>query len=562
MQTCLSFTNKDSMDLHISTSPTADPRVAADASTEINSTTEEEPRIHNDVNQHNSRSSSNTAFPDQILEKAKEESPGSEQPIDSRSEEEKYPNGLVEFDGPNDPGNPKNLSATRKWAITASIGWMTFVITFASSIFSVATDAVSEEFGVARVVATLGVSLFLLVLPWPSTSCPHLLICFQGFVFGPLVFGPASEAYGRQPPLFIGYIIFGIFQIPVALGRNITTILIGRFLGGFAASAPLAILGGTMSDIWDPIPRAYAICICASAAFTGPVAGPVVGGFLVDGSPGWRWTAWLTLILTVVFSAMGLICIPETSPSRILQLRAARLRRYTGNPLLHAKADETPLTLSRFATVYLIRPFVMLYQEPILMLITAYMSVLYGILYLLFVAYPYSFHHLRGWPLRTSTLPFLSFIVGIIFGALTMAYSTRTHFTRAYHRQGRVVPEARLPPVILNAVILPIALFVFAWTSFPHITWVPQVIASGFLGMAMLVTFWQCINYVIDCYGFYSNSAISVNTFIRSIAGAVFPIFAWRMYEVMGVGGDEFVGWGLCDFCASAGCVLLLRGED
>lgn len=37
-----------------------------------------------------------------------------------------------------------------------------------------------------------------------------------------------------------------------------------------------------------------------------------------------------------------------------------------------------------------------------------------------------------------------------------------------------------------------------------------------------MVAFWQGLNYIIDCYGFYSNSAISVNTFIRSIAGAAF----------------------------------------
>lgn len=75
----------------------------------------------------------------------------------------KYPDGLVEFDGPNDPGNPKNFTKRRKWAITFSVGWLTFVVTFASSIFSVATDSVSQEFDVDRVVSTLGVSLFLLV---------------------------------------------------------------------------------------------------------------------------------------------------------------------------------------------------------------------------------------------------------------------------------------------------------------------------------------------------------------------------------------------------------------
>ena len=59
-------------------------------------------------------------------------------------------------------------------------------------------------------------------------------------------------------------------------------------------------------------------------------------------------------------------------------------------------------------------------------------------------------------------------------------------------------------------------------TSSPNITWVPQVLSSALLGGGCMVAFWQGMNYIIDCYGFYSNSAIAVNTFIRSIAGAAF----------------------------------------
>lgn len=136
---------------------------------------------------------------------------------------------------------------------TADLLQMTFVVTFASTIFSVAVEPVAEEYSISRTTATLGVSLFLL-----------------GFVFGPIVFGPASEAFGRRIPLFIGYALFAIFQIPVAVARNVETIMLGRFLGGFFATAPLAIVGGALSDIWDPIPRAYAICCFASGAFTGP----------------------------------------------------------------------------------------------------------------------------------------------------------------------------------------------------------------------------------------------------------------------------------------------------
>ena len=162
--------------------------------------------------------------------------------------------------------------------------------------------------------------------------------------------------------------------------------MLGRFLGGFAASAPLAVVGGAMADIWPPLTRAYAISVFAANAFTGPVAGPIVGGFVTESYLGWRWTQWITLILASVFGIVGLFVIPETSAARILQLRAKEMRYQTKNWALHSKADENRITARTITTVYLIRPFVMLAQEPILALITAYMSYLYGVLYLLFEA--------------------------------------------------------------------------------------------------------------------------------------------------------------------------------
>jgi DHA1 family multidrug resistance protein-like MFS transporter len=70
---------------------------------------------------------------------------------------------LVGFDGPNDPGNPKNWTAKRRWGITISMGLMVFTVTFASSIFSVNISVIMEKFDVDLVTATLGVALFVLV---------------------------------------------------------------------------------------------------------------------------------------------------------------------------------------------------------------------------------------------------------------------------------------------------------------------------------------------------------------------------------------------------------------
>ncbi|EHY52271.1 Citrinin biosynthesis cluster MFS transporter mrr1 [Exophiala dermatitidis] len=425
---------------------------------------------------------------------------------------------IVDFDGPDDPHNPQNWSKKKKWRVTAAMGGMTFVVTFASSIYSVAIVPVAHKYHIGEVTSILGVSLFLL-----------------GFVFGPIIFGPASEVFGRRVPLIAGFFAFAVFQIPVAVAQNVETIMLGRFFGGFAASSPLAVVGGALADIWGPIDRAYAVCIFAAAAFVGPVAGPIIGGFITQSYLGWRWTAWITLIIAALFGLIGLICVPETSAARILQAKAKRLRYETKNWALHAKADERRVDAWTLLSVYLIRPFVMFVQEPILALVTAYMSFIYGILYLFFEAFPISFQEERHWNQGVGALPFAAFIVGIAMGTGVIAYSTRTNFTRAFHKHGKVVPEERLPPMIVGAAALPIGLFWFAWTSNPHITWVPQVLSTALLGAGCLVTFWQGMNYIIDCYGFYSNSAIAINTFVRSLFGAGFPLFAPAMYHNLGV---------------------------
>jgi DHA1 family multidrug resistance protein-like MFS transporter len=69
---------------------------------------------------------------------------------------------LIEWDGPDDPENPMNWPASKKWIVTIALGMMTFCVTFASSVFSNATVPVAELYGVSTEVTTLGTSLFVL----------------------------------------------------------------------------------------------------------------------------------------------------------------------------------------------------------------------------------------------------------------------------------------------------------------------------------------------------------------------------------------------------------------
>lgn len=68
---------------------------------------------------------------------------------------------LVDWDGSDDPANPLNWSRARKWWITMITAFLTFVVSFGSSVFSAGTEVTAEQFGVSNEVMILGVSLYV-----------------------------------------------------------------------------------------------------------------------------------------------------------------------------------------------------------------------------------------------------------------------------------------------------------------------------------------------------------------------------------------------------------------
>ena len=178
----------------------------------------------------------------------------------------------------------------------------------------------------------------------------------------------------------------------------------------------------------------------------------------------------------------------------------------------------------------------MLALEPILSLVTLYQAFIYGILYLVFVSYPISFREVRRFSLGSSGLPYLGMLIGVFIGAAVVITHTRTIFARNTRaNKGVVIPEQRLPLMIVGGCILPVGLFIFAWTSDPNIHWIGMVIGSVPVGMGMYMVFVQCLSYIVDVYTTIANSAVGANAFVRSFFGAAFPLFGPFMYHGLGV---------------------------
>ncbi|KAJ4180051.1 hypothetical protein NW755_012091 [Fusarium falciforme] len=163
---------------------------------------------------------------------------------------------VVTFDSPQDPYDPRNWPLKRKVYTTLLYGLSTMGSTFSTASFSTGIHEMMKEFKISEEVASLGTSLILM-----------------GFAFGPLIWAPVSELYGRKLPMAVPYFVAVCFTFGTAAAKDTQTLLITRFFAGFFGSAPLCITGGVLADMFSPQQRGLALTGYALAVIGGPVLG-------------------------------------------------------------------------------------------------------------------------------------------------------------------------------------------------------------------------------------------------------------------------------------------------
>ena len=352
---------------------------------------------------------------------------------------EKY---VVEFTDAEDPCHPHNWPTRKKVLLSVILAYVTFVSSFASAIFSSTVGATSEKFGVSTEVTTLGVTLYVL-----------------GFSAGPTFWAPASELAGRRWPITAGVFGYSIFTIGTATAKDVQTMMLTRFFAGLFGASPLAIVPATFADMYSNRTRGVAIAMFAMAVFVGPFASPFTGGFIVMSYLGWRWTMYISAIMGFLGTVLLLIFFRETYAPLVLVEKAQTLRRQTRNWGIHARQDEVELDFDELITVNFSRPFRMLFTEPIVFLVTLYMSFIYGLMYALLAAYPVVFQGIHGMNLGVGSLPFIGLIVGEFLGGVYTLLGQKSYTRKLMNNDNVPIPEWRLPPAIVGGVAFTLGLF-------------------------------------------------------------------------------------------------------
>ncbi|KAL4928884.1 MFS transporter/fungal specific transcription factor domain-containing protein [Aspergillus undulatus] len=426
---------------------------------------------------------------------------------------------VVDFDGPDDPAHPFNWSFANKVYISSIVCFGTLTASFTSAIFAPGTEGASKAFDVGSEVGTLGTTLYVL-----------------GFAFGPVIWAPASELIGRRWPLTIGMLGGAIFTIASAVAKDIQTLAICRFFAGTFGASQLSVVPAVLSDIWDSRHRGDVMALYALTVFVGPFIAPSIGGFIATSYLGWRWTLYIPAFISFASGILLLISLKETYAPLLLISKAAALRKRTSNWGIHAKHEELEVKFGELLRKYFTRPLQMLITEPILLLISIYMSFIYGIVYALVSAYPYIFETVHGMAPGIAGLAFIGLIIGA-FLAVGFIIFQHAGYAKKVAANGNVpVPEWRLSSTAVGAPVFAIGIFWFAWTGCtPSIHWMAPMAAGVTIGFGILSIFFPCFIYIVDTYLPLAASAVAANIILRSTVAAGFPLFSKQMFANLGV---------------------------
>jgi EmrB/QacA subfamily drug resistance transporter len=122
--------------------------------------------------------------------------------------------------------------------------------------------------------------------------------------------GALGDAFGRRRVFAIGLVAFGITSVACGLAPTLEALVISRLAQGAAGALlvpqSLAIIAAT----WHGEERGRAIGIWAAATSAITIAGPLVGGLLVQGAS-WR-AVFLVNVPIVALGAYALRYVPES----------------------------------------------------------------------------------------------------------------------------------------------------------------------------------------------------------------------------------------------------------
>jgi MFS family permease len=241
-----------------------------------------------------------------------------------------------------------------------------------------------------------------------------------------------------------------------------------------------------------------------------------------------------------VVTTCSFFIVTETYHPTLLNRKMHRLRKETGNDNLFNALQHDSLTHADRFKLAIVRPSKFLLTLPHFFLLSLYVAVEYGVLYIMFSTFTFVFQRQYGFSSGIVGLSYVPTGIGMMLGAGAFGALTDRALKKKMAAGGTPTPEDRLPLslTIPSGVFVAAGLFWYGWATETNVHWiVPMlgvaVFCIGLMGVMLLIQM-----YLVDSYVRYAASVIAALTVIRSFVGALLPLSGLSLYNAIGW------GWG------------------
>ncbi len=121
-----------------------------------------------------------------------------------------------------------------------------------------------------------------------------------GMAIGQLLYGPASDRFGRRAPILVGIVVYVAASIWCASATSIEGLQVARFIQALGGCAGAVVARAVVRDQFDHTETARVLSLLTLVMGVAPIVAPLLGSWVLAFA-GWRAIFW-------VLAAFGLCC--------------------------------------------------------------------------------------------------------------------------------------------------------------------------------------------------------------------------------------------------------------
>jgi MFS family permease len=254
----------------------------------------------------------------------------------------------------------------------------------------------------------------------------------------------------------------------------------------------------------------------------------------------------------------------ETRGPVILSKRARKTHKLSKEASISSRHRAT--SLKDFIYGNVIRPFRLLFTEPVVFVFTLLSALSYGVVFISTQSVTQVYAANYGWEDYQTGLVQASIVLGEFAGFLTCLVQNRI-FSRAATTHSEQ-PNTRLAEVRLYLSVpgsflgLAGGIFWYGWTSYSFLHWILPSIGLGIIGFGTMVVMQAIMMYITDAYAKYAGSASAAVCFGENVFAAFLPLAAMSMYTNLGFQWASSLLGFLALALSFAPVVIVLKGLE